>query len=470
MDEISRKVLQTIQGALDRLTRADNLSSDQLTEMFMASTALGYQIARMDYPAGVEAQAVETEAEIAGATTGVTARPRTAATDWDAMPGARLCAAIEAGAIGDDPDTLRCIRELLVTYHMPMDPVIDAGTRTTYAGGRGDVRTTEGDVAPPELTADLLEDWLRRNGQAGPEAQVASLKRLMGGYSKATYIARIADAGSEQTVVIRKDSPGLPTGSSVTAEFPVLGEMTAIGVPAPAPLWIEPDAGLCGGAFMGVGFATGKPANQIVPTDPDLCRAWAQSTAQVLALLHGGTALPGADVRESIAAEIDGIEQRMLDRERAPHPGLLIGLRWLRSNIDWLAGRPACRIHGDVGFHNMMVDEGGITALLDWEFSRIGDPVEDLASIKPFMDQIGGWDSFYATYQSAGGFTVDARAERYFTVWQETRNMVACIGSLNSLMLPGVFEVPLTVAGTIYIPKYEIAIFDAIAKAENGDG
>jgi hypothetical protein len=33
--------------------------------------------------------------------------------------------------------------------------------------------------------------------------------------------------------------------------------------------------------------------------------------------------------------------------------------------------------------------------------------------------------------------------------------------------LPGVFEVPLTVAGTIYIPKFEIAIFDAIRKAEN---
>jgi aminoglycoside phosphotransferase (APT) family kinase protein len=292
----------------------------------------------------------------------------------------------------------------------------------------------------------------------------------MGGYSKATYIARIADGGDEQTVVIRKDSLGLPTGSSVTAEFPVIGEMTAIGVPAPAPLWMEPDATLCGGAFMGVDFASGKPANQIVPTDPKVCREWAESTAHVLARLHSGTALPQADVREPIAADIDGLEQRMLERERAPHPGLLVGLRWLRQNIDRLAGRPACRIHGDVGFHNMLMDGGRITALLDWEFSRIGDPVEDLASIKPFMDQIGGWDIFYATYQGEGGFTVDARAEDYFTVWQETRNMVACLGSLNSLLMPGVFEVPLTVAGTIYIPKYEIAIFDAIAKAEKTDG
>ena len=51
MDEISRKVLHTIHGALNRLTRAENLTPDQLTEVFMATTALGYQIARMDYPA-----------------------------------------------------------------------------------------------------------------------------------------------------------------------------------------------------------------------------------------------------------------------------------------------------------------------------------------------------------------------------------------------------------------------------------
>lgn len=470
MDEISRKVLQSIHGALERLTHADNLTPDQLTEVFMATTALGYQIARMDYPADSQAQVAAAEADLAGSGALPTARPRPAAIGWDAMPGARLCAAIEAGAIGDDPATLRQIRDLLVTYHLPMDPVIDAGTRATYAGGRGDARTTQDSSAPVVLTADLLKDWLRHHGHAGADAQVTSLKRIMGGYSKATYIAQIRDAESEQTVVIRKDSPGLPTGSSVVSEFPVLQAMTAIGVPAPAPLWIEPDAGLCGGAFIGVGFASGKPANQIVPTDPDVCRGWAQSTAHVLARLHSGTALPETDVREPIAAEIDGLEQRMLERERAPHPGLLVGLRWLRQNIDRLAGRPACRIHGDVGFHNMLMDGGRITALLDWEFSRIGDPVEDLASIKPFMDQIGGWDEFYSTYQAAGGFTVDRRAEDYFTVWQETRNMIACLGSLNSLLMPGVFEVPLTVAGTIYIPKYEIAIFDAIAKAETADG
>lgn len=468
MDEIGRKVLQTIHGALDRLTKAENLTADQLTEVFMASTALAYQIARLDYPAATLDQVVAAEAALTDADPSA-ARPRPAAGSWQDQAGARLCAAIEADAIGDDPASLQRIRELLVAYHLPMDPVIDAGTRATYAGGRGDARAADG-AASIDLTSEALQEWLRDHGHYAGQAQVIKLKRLMGGYSKATFIAGIRAADEERRVVIRKDSPGLPTGSSVTSEFPVIREMAALGVPVPEALWLEPDPAIAGGAFMGVGFVDGRPANQVVPTDPETCRQWATSIANTVARLHVGTAQPGADVRVPILAEVDALERRMLERERAPHPGLLIGLRWLRRNVDRLEGRPACRIHGDLGFHNMMMDDGQITALLDWEFSRIGDPVEDLASIRPFMEQLGHWETFDETYRAAGGFTLDQRAQDYFTVWQETRNMVACLGSLNSLLLPGVFEVPLTVAGTIYIPKYEIAIFDAIAKAEQSHG
>lgn len=470
MDEISRKVLRTIHRTLDGMASAENLTSDQSTALLMATTALGYQIARMDYPSETLSRTRSTEAALAGPSPTRSARPRTTATGWEEMPGAQLCVAIEAGSVGEDLATLMDIREMLIDYHAPMDPAIDAGTRATYSGGRGDARLGNHEPPPPELTLELLQDWLRRNGYASPEADVTSLSRLMGGYSKATFIARISDGGKEESVVIRKDSPGLPTGSSVTSEFPVLQEMAEMGLPVPKPLWLEPDQKLCTGAFMGVGFANGKPANQIVPTDPDTRKLWARSIAEVLGTLHGRSALPEVDIREPIGREIDALEERMLARERAPHPGLLVGLRWLRRNLDRLSGRPACRIHGDVGFHNMLMDEGRITALLDWEFSRIGDPVEDLASIKPFMDQIESWDDFYAAYRAAGGFTIDKAADDYFKVWVETRNMVACLGSLNSLLIPGVFEVPLTVAGTIYIPKYEVAIIDAIINAEKTDG
>ncbi|MCW1383615.1 phosphotransferase [Novosphingobium sp. KCTC 2891] len=468
MDGISKKVLVTINDFLERLTKAENLTSEQLTEVFMAATALRYQIARMDYPQATLDSVATSEMALVEAIGGETVEPpriRTHAEAWRGQPGERLCAAIEAHDPSGDPAVLRRIRDLLVSYYEPMDPVVGAGTRSTYASGRGDARTDTDDDGMRELTAQGLEDWLHRTGNAPAQARVASFRRLMGGYSKATYIVTLEDGGTETTIVVRKDSPGLPTGSSVASEFPVLGEMRGLGVPVPAPLWVEADASVFDGAFMGVSFVSGTPASHIVPTDPAIRRKWARSTAEVLGQLHASTAIPGGDVRVPVAQEIDDIEARMLARERAPHPGLVVGIGWLRANLNRLQGRPACRIHGDVGYHNMLMRDDAILAMLDWEFSRIGDPVEDLASIKPFMDQIEAWDEFYETYRGICGFTLDPVADSYFNVWREARNMVACLGSLNSLLLPGVKDVPLTVAGTIYIPKYEIAIFDAIEEA-----
>lgn len=36
-------------------------------------------------------------------------------------------------------------------------------------------------------------------------------------------------------------------------------------------------------------------------------------------------------------------------------------------------------VHGDVGFDNLLADEGGISAVLDWANAMYGDPLYDLA-------------------------------------------------------------------------------------------
>ena len=59
---------------------------------------------------------------------------------------------------------------------------------------------------------------------------------------------------------------------------------------------------------------------------------------------------------------------------------------------DWLAAHlPAAEettiVHGDFGFHNLLVDpEGGRRyAVLDWELATLGDPLSDLVSM------VKGW-------------------------------------------------------------------------------
>ena len=49
--------------------------------------------------------------------------------------------------------------------------------------------------------------------------------------------------------------------------------------------------------------------------------------------------------------------------------------------------------HGDLWYGNLLIDGGGaLTAVLDWEIARIGDPARDFAGLKyfgaPFVEDV----------------------------------------------------------------------------------
>jgi aminoglycoside phosphotransferase (APT) family kinase protein len=481
MDDVARKVLISTKAFLEGLTQSETLSRDQLTEAHMAVTAIGYQLARDGYDQSTLAQVLDAEQMLAAdlgdmlgkqAPTPVARRWQDR---WQAGVGAGLTAVVadaqsESGGpkLGEqtERDVAQRLRDFLVSYHEPVDPAVSAGTKATYQGGRGDKRDEEGGKAI-YITAPLLQDYLRTRFPDHAATVVTEVKRLMGGYSKETYIVQFEASGTPSTIVIRKDGYGLPTGSSVTNEFNVLQEVHALGVPIPEPLWLEADTRHFGAAYMAVGFAKGEPAHLNVPTDKASQLGWAESLARTVAQLHRSTGQPGVDVRDVIRADIADLQRRVEEREREPHPGLAFGLSWLIDHLDDLEGRPACRIHGDVGFHNILMRGDEILALLDWEFSHFSDPVEDLVYVKPFLDQLDAWPNFLRVYEAGSGFRFDGKAARYFNVWKEARNLVACLGSLNSLLLPEVKDVALSVAGTIYIPKYEIAVLDSIIGGDN---
>jgi len=66
-----------------------------------------------------------------------------------------------------------------------------------------------------------------------------------------------------------------------------------------------------------------------------------------------------------------------LDKTGEPHPAFELALRWLAIY------RPepvaSAVLHGDFRLDNLMVDETGLVAVLDWELAHVGDPVQDLA-------------------------------------------------------------------------------------------
>lgn len=156
-------------------------------------------------------------------------------------------------------------------------------------------------------------------------------------------------------------------------------------------------------------------------------------------------------------AEIASWEDLYQRRRTRTYPLMEIPLAWLKTNVPrYLFERPARVVHGDVGFHNLMVHDGHVTALLDWEFWHFGDPAEDLAYLRPFLQQVGAWEDFLNHYLAAGGAAYSEEAERFYRVWSLTRNPIGTLDAqwIFEHHLPN--ELKLAVAAYIFRPYLEL--------------
>jgi aminoglycoside phosphotransferase (APT) family kinase protein len=107
-------------------------------------------------------------------------------------------------------------------------------------------------------------------------------------------------------------------------------------------------------------------------------------------------------------------------------------LAWLEQHAPRSFARRAL-LHGDFGFHNLLVHEGRITGLLDWEFCHVGDVAEDLAYARPFVEKVVPWCKFEALYRQFGGTTVSAAAVDFWGVFGILRIGLGCYATLHEI-------------------------------------
>jgi aminoglycoside phosphotransferase (APT) family kinase protein len=89
-------------------------------------------------------------------------------------------------------------------------------------------------------------------------------------------------------------------------------------------------------------------------------------------------------------------------------------------------------VHSDAGFHNILVEEGRIRAVLDWEFSHLGEAEEDLAYCRPVVETLMPWDAFVERYRQAGGSPVREERLRAYQIWRSLRNAACCALGLKA--------------------------------------
>ena len=317
----------------------------------------------------------------------------------------------------------------------PMGPLgMAAALLRTLDNGGGVARpAADRRIDPAALTA-----WLVGRGVIAAGSTVA-LQRSALGYSKDTYLISVETPGAAPgVIVIRRDLPAGPSRTTVVDEFPLVSTLFARSFPIAQPLRLEADPAVLGRPFMICRGAPGAPDLTTWETDParrDLC---ASELADFLGRLHA-TPVEGLAVRRSGSADAPAGELAAYFREwrgwwdECGPPGLpAIGRAFDLMQAHLPEAAPLSLVHSDVGFHNILVEDGRIRAVLDWEFSHLGEPEEDLAYCRPAVETLTGWSAFLETYRKAGGPPVREARLRAYEIWRSLRNATCCALGLKA--------------------------------------
>lgn len=125
---------------------------------------------------------------------------------------------------------------------------------------------------------------------------------------------------------------------------------------------------------------------------------------------------PAVSVRDRALEKIRSWREDNL--ARAPDPVLQLAYNWLEDNFPE-GDRPCSIVHGDAGPGNFLMEDGKVTAMLDWELTHYGDPLEDLAQIwvrmlfQPFVPPV----DLFRLYEELGGGPVDIDRVRYYRLF-----------------------------------------------------
>ena len=198
---------------------------------------------------------------------------------------------------------------------------------------------------------------------------VTRTTQLAGGASKEAWAVETADG---RELMLRRAGGGvihLDT-LSLRQEFDVLVAARNAGVRVPEPIAYLGDLDGREAFVMELvhGEAIGRRIVKAPPPGLDL------QMAEELAKIHSIPPatlpfLPNRDLWQRLYAELDSVDE--------PHPAIELGIAWCRERLP--LERPRVVTHGDFRIGNLMVDDSGLVAVLDWEFAHISDPAEDLA-------------------------------------------------------------------------------------------
>jgi len=319
-----------------------------------------------------------------------------------------------------------------------------------------------------------LQNWLAV-ATGADRVEIINAKPLTGGAIQENWrlecdITGGPNAGSHG-YVLRSDAESI-VASSLTREqeFRVLKAVHKNGVTVPEPLWLCKDTKIIGSAFYIMQLVTGIGLGPKIVKDLSLGgdrQALGEALGKELATIHAirppqaeleFLPLPTGNPAEEVIKQL----RKQLDELGEARPILEWGLRWAELNLP--TNPKITLVHNDFRTGNYLLNQNGLTGILDWEFAEWGDPMSDIGWFcakcwrfsRPDLEAGGITDreTFYKGYEAASGQTINKEAVSFWEVMAHIRWAVIALQQTHRYMSGAQKSLELALIGRI-LPSLE---------------
>lgn len=275
----------------------------------------------------------------------------------------------------------------------------------------------------------------------GKTVSIITAHQLAGGASMETHSIDLRIGDSTEAFVLRRDmaTPMISTALDRAREFSLLDLASRHGVACPRPRFLSrPDTPR---QWFLMSRHPGESVGRRVVRDPSLALAREHlatdlgvALSKIHALPTGEVNLPTPAVERSPALEAIAQTRAAITALGFTRPSWIYFLRWLELRAPPCTGLSV--VHGDFRIGNVLVTPDGLEAVIDWEFSHLGDRHEDLAWITLrdwrfgqdalTVGGVGHLEPFIAAYESQSDTTIDHRALVWWQLTGTVRWAITC--------------------------------------------
>ena len=276
------------------------------------------------------------------------------------------------------------------------------------------------------------------------------------GHEPPGYILRVAAPGANRV--------------PVTTEAAAMEAARAVKVPVPTVLHSSDSTALFGAPYMLMERVEGETIARHILRDEEYATArkvFAEQAGRILGRLRAASVAGLTGLAEE--GQLERWEEifRLLD---TPVPTFEWAFKYLRGNRPGPGQRAVTLVHGDFRLGNLIIGPEGIRAVLDWEITHLGDPLEDLGWLcaRPWrfrgpgpVGGMGEYDDLLDAYKEECGVAVDPEELRWWEVFGTLRWGIICLLQASRHLVGGDRSVELATIGR-RVAETELDLLDAI--------